>query len=189
MADEARALGPWRTDPRVIVRLSAGRADRAGAAVAEMRTAGVRGLLSWGVCGGLDLALRPGDVVACDPAEVLAADAVLADPAAKAAAFAAGARIVDLESAAVARSGLRGWAIRVVLDEAEFALPAPALVPLRRDGTPDLGRIALAVLGAPRHLPAMIRLARRHRRALASLSGARGRIGALLEALGTGAAE
>jgi hypothetical protein len=183
MAAEARALGPWLNDPRVMVRLSAGRVDRAEATVAEMVGAGVRGIVSWGVCGGLDPALRPGDLVECPADQVFAADSVLADPAAKAAAFAGGARIVDLESGAVAMSGLPGVAIRAVLDEAGFALPAPALVALRHDGKPDIARIAVTVLRRPASLPSMIRLACRHRRALLALGAAPDRIGVLLARL------
>lgn len=183
MADEARTLGRWRTDPRVIVRLSAGRTDRAEAAVAEMRAAGVCGLLSWGVCGGLDPALTPGDLVECDPGAVFAAEAIVADPEAKAVAFAAGARIVDLESAAVARSGLPGLSIRAVLDEAGFALPPPALVPLRKDGRPDVARIVLTILRRPGSLPAMAGLTRRHWRALRALRGNSDRLAIFLNSL------
>ena len=183
LEDEARALGPWRHDPRVMVRLSAGSVDRARAAVGEMLLAGVRGLLSWGLCGGLDPDLRPADLVDCPAKMVFTATEIVATPAEKAAAYAAGARIVDLESAAVAASGLPGRAIRVVLDEAGFALPAAALVALREDGRPDLAGIVLAMLRRPAGLPAMIGLAARYRRALPALGAARDRIGGILDGL------
>jgi hypothetical protein len=183
MESEARALGAWRDDPRVIVKLSAGRVDRAREAVAELVAEGVSRLLSWGLCGGLDPALRPGDVVECAPDEILTPNEALASREGKADAWAKGRRIVDLESGPVAEADLPGWAIRVVLDEAGFALPAPALVPLRADGTPALGAILRAVLGRPGSIPAMIGLARRHGRAMAALRGAAPRVGEVLRRL------
>lgn len=183
MEAEARALGAWREDPRIAVHVTAGRPDAADRAVAELEAAGVRGLISWGVCGGLDPALRPGDLVICAPAEVAPAEAAMTTPAEKAAAWAAGRRIVDMESGAVARSSVPQRAVRVVLDEAGVPLPPPALVPLRADGTPDLPQIARALIRRPSSLPAMIGLARRHAGAMRRLRGAAGEIGKFLEQL------
>lgn len=170
MADEARVLADWRHDPRIVVRISAGRSVLARAHVREMCDLGVRGLLSWGVCGGLDPALHPGDVVECGPNHVLAADNIVSSKAEKARAFEAGYRIVDLESGAVADAAVPGWAVRAVLDEAGFDLPPPALVALRADGRPDLPRILWRLLLSPASLPAMIGLSHRHKAALTALS-------------------
>ena len=168
MESEARALGRWREDPRVVVKVSAGRVERAEAAVAELVAEGVAGLLSWGLCGGLDPALRPGDVVECAPDEVLTPEAALASREGKAGAWAEGRQIVDLESGPVAGAGL----------------PAPALVPLRADGTPALGAILRAVISLPGTIPAMVGLAGRYGRAMAALRGAGPRVGDLLGRLG-----
>lgn len=181
MASEARALGHWRTDARVSVRVTAGRPGVAVNAVAELTALGVRGLLSWGVCGALDPALVAGDLVICAPGEVHAADVPLVTAADKARAFGVGARIVDMESAALARSDLPGWVVRAVLDEAGADLPPPALVALRPDGTPDLCAIASALIRRPSDLAAMIGLARRNARALGALRAAAPRIGEFLE--------
>jgi len=183
MASEARALGHWRGDPRVIVRVTAGRPGAAGRAVADLTALGVRGLVSWGVCGALDPGLVPGDLVICAPGEVHAVDAPMAVAADKARAFATRARIVDMESGALARSDLPGWSVRAVLDEAGTDLPPPALVALRPDGTPDLRAIAAALIRHPASLAAMIGLARRNARALGALRAAAPRIAEYLEAV------
>lgn len=183
MEDEARVLGALRHDPRVIVRISAGRAERARTYAREMFELGVKGIVSWGVCGGLDPELRSGDVVICSPGEVLASEIVLSSSQQKLDGRAGGYRIVDLESGAVARAAVDGIAVRVVLDEAEFDLPAPALVPLRADGRPDLPRILWKLLVSPTSLPAMVGLARRHKAALVALSECTGQIVDLLETL------
>ena len=183
MEDEARILGDLRHEPRVIVRISAGRAERARTYVREMCELGVKGIVSWGVCGGLDPTLKPGDVVICMPDQVLAAETVLSSSQQKLDGGAGEYRIVDLESGAVAQAGVQGKAIRVVLDEAAFDLPAPALVALRADGRPNLPRILWKLLVSPASLPAMIGLARRHRTALAALSEYTDEIDGLLQTL------
>jgi adenosylhomocysteine nucleosidase len=72
MVTEVRALGQWARDPRVLVAVSGARPGRAEAEARRLVAAGCQALLSWGVAGGLDPALVPGDLVV--PAEVLAED-------------------------------------------------------------------------------------------------------------------
>jgi adenosylhomocysteine nucleosidase len=72
MVVEARALGRWADDPRISIGISGARPDRAEAEVRRLVDEGCRVLLSWGVAGGLDPALDPGDLVI--PAKVVAED-------------------------------------------------------------------------------------------------------------------
>lgn len=183
LAEEADTLGPLRDDPRLMVRISAGRVDRSDVAAGEMVMAGVQTIVSWGYCGGLDPTLRPGDLIECDVRDVFAAELVIATAAQKANARASGARIVDLESGSIARLGLGGRAIRVVLDESSFDLPAPALIPLLNDGRPDVWKVMGKCLFAPWTFRPMIGVALRRRCALRSLRRARSKILGILQEL------
>jgi adenosylhomocysteine nucleosidase len=84
-----------------------------------------------------------------------------------------GAIAVDLEShlvaEAAAAAGLPFAALRAVADPAERALPPAALIGLDATGHPALGRILLSLARQPAQLPALLRLARDTRRALATL--------------------
>lgn len=72
MQSEVRALGGWARDPQIIVAVTGARPERAEAHARRLVTEGCRALLSWGVAGGLDPALEPGDPVAA--AEVMTED-------------------------------------------------------------------------------------------------------------------
>ena len=72
MVSEVRALGRWADDPLVGIGISGARPDRAEAEARRLVAEGCRALLSWGVAGGLDPALAPGDLVI--PGEVVAED-------------------------------------------------------------------------------------------------------------------
>jgi adenosylhomocysteine nucleosidase len=174
-------------------------------AAAERLVAGGAGaLVSFGLAGGLDPALMPGDLVVAaavwdddrrftaDPAlcallgganaELIATmPAPVATAADKAALFrATGAAAVDLESGAVARVAAR-WALpfgmlRAVCDPAMRDLPPAALAALDSRGTIGLGRIAAALLRQPAQLPALLRLAGEARAARAALAGAAARL-------------
>lgn len=172
----------------------------AGARLAAERlvAAGADALLSFGLAGGLDPALRAGASVI--PAELLhdgrryAADAALlarfggataartttataiaATVAAKAALRRSSeASAVDLESGAVAvvatRHRLPFVILRAVSDPAGHALPPAALVPLTPAGGPDLRAILASLARHPAQLPALIRLAVTTRAALRTLA-------------------
>ncbi len=171
-------------------RAAAGGGTPAGArdAAERLAGAGVEALLSFGLAGGLDPALRPGDVLV--PARVLApgrvwqADpalrarlgtgsdaplwsggAAVTDAAAKRLLFeASGAASIDLESAAAAavaaRYGLPFAVLRVVCDPAERALPPAALLALDAAGRIALWRVLGSLARRPGQLAALLALAR-----------------------------
>ena len=193
LAAEARVAQGWGVPVEV------GGGDEAGAARAAARLAGaVRGLVSFGLAGGLDPALQAGDLVV--PGRVVDGDAawrtdawlsaalggctghvlrgggaVLATVAQKQAARAAGADAVDLESAAVARvaarHGLPFAVLRAVCDEAGRDLPLAALVALGPAGRIGGLRVLGAVARRPWEVPALIGLGRDAARARAALVG------------------
>ena len=162
-------------------------------------------LVSFGLCGGLDPALRPGAVLVpravADPAGTYATDARLADllggwscatlaaatapvarREAKRALFAAtGAAGVDLESGAVAqvaaRHGLPFAVLRAVCDPATLDLPPLALAALDAGGTIRAGRIAASLLARPGQIGALLTLARA---ATAARTALVGRVGDIL---------
>ena len=70
MVSEVRALGRWADDPRIGIGISGARPGRAEAEARRLVAEGCRALVSWGVAGGLDPALAPGDLVI--PAEIVA---------------------------------------------------------------------------------------------------------------------
>jgi adenosylhomocysteine nucleosidase len=183
-----------------------GDAEDTRRATAQLIADGVRALVSFGICGGLDPALNSGtlilpQVVTSDDGrrrrvdaalrgvlaaalgragipvlvgDVLGADRAADTPSRKAALNRqSGAIAVDLEShlvaEAAAAAGLPFAALRAVADPAERALPPAALIGLDATGHPALGRILLSLARQPAQLPALLRLARDTRRALATL--------------------
>lgn len=154
-------------------------------------------VLSFGLCGGLDPALAPGTLLAATaiaghgvvdagwaaalaeatgarPAAIAHSPAAVTTPAAKAALRAAtGAVAVDMESGlaadAAAAWGVPFAALRAVGDPAGAAVPPAAALGLNPDGTTAPLRVALALLRAPRDLPALLALARDSARAMRRL--------------------
>jgi len=154
----------------------------------RLATRGVRGLISFGLAGGLDPMLAPGSLVVpgailvgtqryptdpglsarmggADGRVLLGGDAVVADVAAKAALWrGTGAAAVDLESGAVAevatRYGLPFAALRAVCDPATRSLPPAALLALdQQTGGIGLGRVIGSLLHDPGQIPALLALA------------------------------
>ena len=180
---EARLLAGWGLP----VAIGGGTAAGAEAAVGRL-AAEVDAIISFGLAGGLDPALRPGALVVpslvvegafrwdTDPGLnrrlggstghcLLGGGAVLATSEAKRHARARfGADAVDLESAAVARAatrlGLPFAVLRAVCDPAEQALPRAALVALDPSGRIGALRVALAVLRHPSEVPTLLALGR-----------------------------
>jgi adenosylhomocysteine nucleosidase len=119
---------------------------------------------------------------------------VLVAPSAKARLAATGAAIVDMESAAVAgvarRRGVPFVGLRVVLDEVGDVLPVALAGGSIDQVTGELRpvRAAMAVLGRPLALPAVVRLARQRYAAARALTTALGWLlgGGGVEALGIG---
>ncbi|MEM9384976.1 MAG: purine and other phosphorylase-like protein, family 1 [Pseudomonadota bacterium] len=83
------------------------------------------------------------------------------------------ASAVDMESAAYAREaqrlGMPFSTFRVIIDEADMAIPRAAASSLGADGETHLPTLLLRLLRDPAQLPALMRLGRAWRRAQASL--------------------
>jgi adenosylhomocysteine nucleosidase len=155
--------------------------------VQRLVASGATAIVSVGLAGGLDPALRPGfvlvpnrvwtghGIVATDPALaerlggstghlLLAGDHVAATASAKAAFRAeTGADAVDLETGAALRAAraarLPFAALRAVCDPAERSLPPAALVALDARGAIGLARVLQSVAYDPRQIYALITLA------------------------------
>ncbi len=199
LAAEARIVGS-------LGRVEAGGGTAAGAFAAAERlvAAGVSGLLSFGLAGGLDPVLHPGDVLtpqavledgrafeadpmllarlgAGDPSPLLATDAIVSGAGYKTMLFrTTGASAVDLESGAVARIAARHRlpfaVLRAVCDPADRTLTPAALVGLTARGGMAVGAVMLGLLRQPGELPALLALARDAGRARNSLVGRVGEI-------------
>jgi len=101
---------------------------------------------------------------------LLSATRALTSVCEKAAAFAAGARAVDLESHAVAAAaGVPFVAVRVIVDTAADELPAPLATVVSAGGRVRPGEVAEALLRRPALLGALLHLAGRYRIALGTL--------------------
>jgi adenosylhomocysteine nucleosidase len=182
------------------VRAGGGTPAGAGVAAAGLIGDGATALISFGLAGGLDPALRPGTVivpsVVLSDGERLAVDAGLAarfggitgqviragprvvtSAAEKQGLFATtGAQAVDLESGAVARValayGLPFVVVRAICDPAERDLPAAALVALDPDGAIGLGAVMRSVLRRPGQIPGLVAVGWDAARARRALIGA-----------------
>ncbi len=174
---------------------SAGAAAAAGALLEQ----GAVCLISFGLAGGLDPALRAGDIVV--PAIVLdggerlpadrgllcrlggptcdvlvAASLIIATVAEKSALRAAtGAAAVDMESGAVARvardAAIPFAVVRAVCDPARRGLPPAALLALDQAGSIGLRRVLGSLAARPGQLSALLALARDAARARQALVG------------------
>ena len=174
----ARRLGPAQA--------GGGTAEGARRAALALLRDGADALVSFGLAGGLDPALRPGTVVvplhlvaegtsfAIDQglaatlgdAHGIVADSryILATAAQKTSLRAAtGAHAVDMESAAVAsmahEAGVPFAVLRAVCDPAERDLPPAASRALDAAGAVSLGRVLASLARRPGQLPALLRLA------------------------------
>jgi adenosylhomocysteine nucleosidase len=173
-------------------------------AAERLVSGGVSALISFGLAGGLDPALRAGNLLVpraiitddqrlpTDPGLsehlggasirlLLGARDVVAGAAAKAALFATtGAAAVDLESGPVAcvatEHGLPFAVLRAICDPAERDLPPAALIPPDRHGAIAMGRIFASVLRRPRQLHALPALAADAMAARRALQGAVSRL-------------
>jgi adenosylhomocysteine nucleosidase len=149
---------------------------------------GATALVSFGLAGGLDPALRPGMVVvpdsvvcggrwfAADAAlaarfggltghRLLAGGEIAADADAKRRLFeATGAQVIDLESGSVAwvagEHGLPFALVRAICDPAERDLPPAALVALDQAGAIGLLAVLRSVARRPGQIPGLLALGR-----------------------------
>jgi adenosylhomocysteine nucleosidase len=158
---------------------------------------GVTALVSFGLAGGLDPALRSGTVVipsvVLSEGETFRADAMLAkrfggltrhtmlagsaiavDAVAKRHLHAAsGAHAIDLESGPVARvaaaHGLPFVVVRAICDPADRHLPPAALIALDSKGGIGFGAVLHSILAQPWQIPGLLALARDAARARRAL--------------------
>ncbi len=172
---------------RAVVTIGGGTPGGAEMAAESLAAGGANGLLSFGLAGGLDPALRPGDLLVpravrafgqswpADPGllavlggptiELLLSEAtVVASAAAKRRLWqATGAAAVDLESGAVAEAAIRHdlpfAVLRAVCDPASRSLPAAALSALNPAGRVRPWRFLAVTLGHPGQLGALLALA------------------------------
>ena len=173
--------------PLGLTRAGGGWPDGAEAAAEWLVGQGADGLLSFGLAGGLDPVLRPGDIVvpasvregdrviSTDPrlsarfgtprGVLLAGTTIVAEAGEKARLFAqTGAIAIDLESGAVARvaarHGLPFAVMRAICDPAGRSLPPAALAALDKAGAIGLWRVLASVARRPGQVPALIALGR-----------------------------
>jgi adenosylhomocysteine nucleosidase len=177
----------------------AGGGTPTGAAQAAMRLIGqgATALVSFGLAGGLDPALRPGTIVVPSTVvfegdarypdaalaelfgglthhTVLGGSSVAADTEAKRQLHTVSlAHAIDLESGPVARaavaSGIPFVVVRAICDPAERTLPPAALAALSLDGGISPGAVLRSVLAQPWQIPALLALGRDAARARRAL--------------------
>ena len=191
---EARLLAPLHWD----VMIGGGTTAGARAAARSAVAAGATALVSFGLAGGLDPALRPGTLLVPDsvltegerlltdialsarlggpsPCCLLGSDRIAVAAGEKQHLFAdTGAAAVDLESGAVARvaaeQGLPFGVLRAICDPAWRTLPAAALLALDSQGVIGIGRVLRSVLARPAQIPALLALGRDAAMARAALT-------------------
>ena len=190
------------------VEIGGGGAAGAETAAARLVAAGARGLISFGLCGGLMPGLKagallvPGAILHEDgsrhqtdaelnawlggatPHVMLAATRIVSRAAEKSERWqATGATAVDLESGAVARAAVRHGlpyaCLRAVCDIAEDDLPAAAIVSLDSAGRIRIGAVVWSVISQPGQLGALIALAANAAAARQTLKNRVRRVGAL----------
>jgi adenosylhomocysteine nucleosidase len=189
MEAEAAALGPWREDIEVSVRISGARPDRAEEQALDLIEKGATALLSWGIAGALAPGLQSGQVlrpsivlapgglryeVGLEPGSdgiLVGMDHLVRTPAEKKGLRAASNAIsVDMESHRVAKvAHLRKvpfGVIRVVSDPAERYLPKIAENALNEQGRPKIGAVLWSILGRPSDLPMLLQAGQDSKRAL-----------------------
>ncbi|MGH7119677.1 MAG: hypothetical protein ACREFP_11925 [Acetobacteraceae bacterium] len=183
LAAEARIARPLRA----IVTIGGGTPQGAEIAAESLAAGGATGLLSFGLAGGLDPALRPGDLLVpravrafgqdwpADPTLLqllggptipllLSEGTIVASAVAKRRLWqASGAAAVDLESGAVAEAAIRHdlpfAVLRAVCDPASRSLPRAALVALDAAGRVRPLRFIRVALARPGQLAALLALA------------------------------
>jgi adenosylhomocysteine nucleosidase len=169
------------------VAIGGGTTEGAHAAACSLMAEGAFALISFGLAGGLDPALRPGAIIV--PSAVIAggdrfvtdtdlsrmlggvtddvmvgAGSVITSVAEKRSLHRqTGATATDLESEAVARvaaaRGVPFAVLRAICDPAERALPPAALAALDVRGTIGVWRVAASLVARPGQLPGLLALA------------------------------
>jgi len=188
------------------VAIGGGTSEGARRVALGLAESGAAALLSFGLAGGLDPALRPGDLLVphtvlagsrrfpTDPAlcrvlggatphALLGGERIVAEPAEKQMLWrTTGCAAVDLESAAVAEvatdRNMPFAVLRAVCDPAGRVIPPAALTALDAGGAMVLGRVLVSLVKQPGQLAALLVLARDAARARRALLRHLVRIGA-----------
>lgn len=212
---EARCFAGVPYADRIRVAISAARPERAEAETRRLAEAGAAGLVSFGLCGGLDPLLKPGDLVVpqrivADAGEwgvspflvgravrtvaaALGSDRIVAAPTDKAALFRdTGAAVVDMESHRIARAAgeanLPLFVLRAVCDPAGQTIPRAVRDVIDTSGRTSLSAVVQGLLRHPGELADLMRLKACTDAALAALGrAARAELPRILRNLGDGA--
>jgi adenosylhomocysteine nucleosidase len=187
----------WLKRAGFMVRAGGGTPHGAERAAEMLVAEGAQALISFGLAGGLKPGLKPGALLV-PPAVIEGNNIYVCDYALMAflggstgAIMMAGNKIVatvhhkallyrrshpaaiDLESGAVARvartHSMAFAVLRAVADPATMELPPAALVALRDDGSVDMGKLTLSVLGNPGQLKRLVELGFAAKKARAGL--------------------
>ncbi len=170
------------------VAIGGGGEGGAGAAAERLLAGGAEALVSFGLAGGLDPALRPGAILVPEAVlvagrvwpvdavlarrlgapiagKILGGGAIVATAAEKRRLHAAtGAAAVDLESGAVAAAATRAGrpfaVLRAICDPAERDLPPAALAALGAGGAIAVSHLLGSLLSRPGQIAALLALAR-----------------------------
>ncbi len=174
---EARLAAPLGT-----TRAGGGTPEGARQAAEYLIAQGATALISFGLAGGLNPALRAGSLIipaavgaaATDPfltgalggplGTLHAGREIVTTAAEKARLYAITcADAIDLESGEVAAiaavHGVKFAALRAICDQADSTLPPAAIIAVDARGAIALARVAASVLRQPGQLPALLRLA------------------------------
>ena len=195
MVSEARIVA----GPGITVIISGGRTETLEGKLRSALASGASGIVSFGICGGLDPSLTAGALIvdSNDPewrdrlsqalpevhvGKVIGCGTMVGSVGEKSALWRESmASAVDMETQIVAQVagelGLEFAVIRAVSDPANRALPRAAMAGLRADGRPDIGAVLRALARRPWELPALLRTAAEAGRAIRALNIARERLG------------
>jgi len=195
MAREARIV----ESPGVTVIVGGGQSARLARDMERAMALGASGVVSFGLCGGLDPALKAGDIIVesddrawlrtlhsalsnARSGHLMGGDDMIASVAEKARLRGeTGADAVDMETHIVthqARRAGRSYAvIRAVSDPADHALPKAALAGLKADGEANILGVIGALARRPWDLPALLSTASGAARAFRTLETARAILG------------
>lgn len=181
--------------PDAVIAMSFSTSQGAEEAIAHLKKCGVRKILSFGCAGALNPEMKVGDILM---PEIILADGKEIPVSLKAEIYAKDAKVsfssliavreiistfeakdslwrktgavaVDMESGAAALSGLPFGVLRVICDEAAQTLPPAALLPLNKQGKPDLYAIFASLLQKPFQIFALLKLGKNAFIAQASL--------------------